>query len=243
MSEIDEFILSFDLGFSDIYPDESVRFMTFRRKMKELGLFKKIINADSIINSFLSFDTQHPQAQLWLESQTDLMASLYLILGGYYRQGFICVRTWFEITLLGIYYSKYYKGNNSRYDQWKRGVRRSPNWKNLLKSLFSRPEFEIADKKIKLKSKLEEFYTELSAFVHNRGMLKYDLQKGRDNVPRFVDHAFDLYLDMVLRTFNMIALALYTCYREDLPQLSSKEFTELEPLLTEETKKYVTEHA
>jgi len=237
--KIDEFVFTFDLGFSDIWKDESVRHITFEKKNKDLKLLKNVINADSIVNSFLSFERDHPQPQLWMESQTDLMASIYLVLGGYYRQGFVCLRTWFEITLLGIYYSKYYKGKDSRYNQWKKGVRHSPNWRNLIESLFSRTEFQVADASINLRSELEKFYTELSAFVHNRGMLKYDLQKDRDNVPRFVDHAFDLYLEKLLQTFNMIVLVLYTYYKQDMPQPNSKEFSELRPLLIKETKRYL----
>jgi len=192
--KFDEFIFAFDVGFSDIWTDESVRHITFEKRNEDLYLLKNVINADSIINSFLSFEIEHPQRELWLESQTDLMSSIYLVLGGYYRQAFVCLRTWFEITLLAVYYSKYYKGTGSRYNQWKKGIRHSPNWKHLLDSLFSRIQFQSVNVNIGLRSKLERFYTELSAFVHNRGMLKYDLQRGRDNVPRFVNHAFDLYL-------------------------------------------------
>ena len=161
------------------------------------------------------------------------------MLDGYYRQALMCLRTWLELTLIGIYYNKYYKEKTSRYNQWKANQRRSPTWKNLLDSLFTRLEFQNANKSINLRNKLEALYTELSAFVHNRGMSKYKLQNGRDNVPRYVENAFDVYYEMLQKTFNMLVLILFVSYQKELTYTKQEEWGEIENLLTEETRQYI----
>jgi len=238
---LEALVFSFDLGFSDIYPNESVRSITFENKSEELEHIRRIKNADSIVNFvlFAKLGGEHPSAQMWLETETDLSASIYLMLGGYYRQALICLRTWLELALIGIYYSKYYKGETSRYNQWKSNQRRSPAWKNLLDSLFTRPEFKSVDKAIDLRCKLKTLYTELSAFVHNRGMAQYKLQDGRNNVPRYVEHAFDTYHRMLQETLNMLILVLFVAYTNELTYTKEEEWEAIENLLGDETKQYV----
>jgi len=234
-------VFSFDLGFSDIYPNESVRAITFENKLGELKHIRRIKDADSIVNFvlFARLGAEHPSAQMWLETETDLGSSIYLMLGGYYRQALICLRTWLELALIGIYYSRYYKGKSSRYNQWKSNQRQSPAWKNLLNSLFTRAEFESADKAIGLRCKLETLYTELSAFVHNRGMSQYKLQDGRDNVPRYVERAFETYYKMLQETLNMLVLVLFVAYTNELTYTKEEEWEAIEDLLGDKTRQCI----
>jgi len=234
-------VFSFDLGFSDMYQNESVRSITIENKFEELEHIRKIKEGDSIVNFvlFMKLGEKHPSAQIWLETETDLSSSIYLMLGGYYRQALMCLRTWLELTLIGIYYNKYYKEGTSRYNQWKTNQRQSPTWKNLLDSLFTRPEFQNANKSINLRRELEVLYTELSAFVHNRGMSKYKLQNGRDNVPRYVENAFDVYYKMLQKTFDTLVLILFVSYQKELAYVKKEEWGKIENLLTKETRQYV----
>lgn len=234
-------VFSFDLPFSDMLPNESVRSITVKNRFEELEQIRKIKNGDSIVNFalFMKLGQEHPSARLWLETETDLSSSIYLILGGYYRQALMCLRNWLELTLTGIYYNNYWKGETSRYNQWKSGQRQSPTWKNLLEALFSRREFSAADEAVKLRKRLEILYNDLSAFVHNRGMSKYKLQNGRDNVPRYVEGAFNLYYRMVQKVFDMLVLILFISYSKELAYTKKEEFGEIEGLLIEETKKYI----
>jgi hypothetical protein len=239
--KLEALIFSFDLGFSDMYRNESVRSITIENKFEELEHIRKIKNGDSIVNFvlFMKLGEKHPSAQMWLETETDLSSSIYLMLGGYYRQALMCLRTWLELTLIGIFYNKHYKEKISRYNQWKANQRRSPKWNDLLDSVFTKPEFQNANKAINLRNKLEVLYDELSAFVHNRGMSKYKLQNGRDNVPRYVENAFDVYYKMLQKTFDMLVLILFVAYEKELTYTKKEEWQEIEDLLTEETKQHV----
>ncbi len=239
--DFEEIYYAFDLGFSDGYKAESVRYYTLKNELEKLKVVKSIIHADSIVNFHLfnKLGSKHPSSELWLETNTDLHASIYLVLGGYYRQGLMCLRSWFEITLDGIYYSRNFRYKGSKYEQWKKGERRSPSWKGLLESLFSRDEFVTADK-IDLTNKMQNLHDELCAFVHNTAMDVYDLQKGRDNVPRYISSSSDLWFNLLKKTFNLITLVQFVAYSKQFKEMRMKEYKEIEPLLSEETKKYIS---
>ncbi len=216
--KIENLIFAFDLGFSDMYVDESVRFDTFRNREKQLFEVRNLMEVDSILNHavFAKLGEQHPSSQLWLESETDLKASIYLVLGGYYRQAVATLRNWLEITLTGIYFNQYYRGPNSRFNQWKAGVRQSPKWPHLLGSLFRRAEFAAADTNTNLRQELINLYSELSCFVHGRGIEIYALQNGRDNVPRYIEHSFDLWFSLAKRTLTATSLVFIIEYGSEL---------------------------
>lgn len=99
--KVDELFGAFDLGFSDAFAEDSVRQQTFRSKLDALIDARKVIDGDSIVNYalFVELGDDHPTPRLWLECETDLRGSIYLTLGGYYRQALICLRTWLELTL------------------------------------------------------------------------------------------------------------------------------------------------
>jgi len=235
---IEELYNSFDLDFSDGYEceGENVREDTFKHKLEELIKVKDIIEVDSIIN-FALFETlgnEHPSSKLWFESETDLKASIYLSLGGYYRQAIGCLRNWLEITLIGVYYSNYYKGKNSRFGQFINGKRQAPIGKNLFNSLFRRKNFENADNKFGFKKYLENLYNELSSFIHCKGVEQYKLQDGRDNVPRFLMQSFDIWFKFLKRTAGMNVSILIIAYHQQLLDFfknNKGEFNKLKRIL------------
>lgn len=237
--KMENLIFAFDLGFSDMYANDSVRFRTFRGKMKQLLEVENLIKVDSILNYavFAILGAEHPSSQLWLESETDLKASIYLVLGGYYRQAVATSRNWLEIALTGIYFNQYYRGPSSRYNQWKAGVRQSPKWPQLLDSVFRRATFAIVDTKRDLRQTLNNLYSELSSFVHSRGIEIYALQNGRDNVPRYIEHSFDLWFSLAKRTLSAISLVLIIEYGDELRtylQASPEELRRLKESLPTE---------
>lgn len=201
-----------------MYIGESVRFDTFRNKGKQLLEVRNLVEVDSILNHavFTKLGAEHPSSQLWLGSETDLKASIYLVLGGYYRQAVATLRNWLEIALTGIYFNQYCRGPSSRFNQWKAGVRQSPKWPHLLDSLFRRAEFAAAHTRTNLRQELINLYSELSSFVHSRGIEIYALQNGRDNVPRYIEHSFDLWLSLAKRTLSAISLVLIIEYESEL---------------------------
>lgn len=225
-SKVTQVVWAFDLGFSDMYPKESVRHTTFKTRFAELLQVKDVVSCQSILNFalFNKLPTHHPSVELWLETETDLLSSIYLALGGYYRQAIACLRGWLEITCAGVYYGKHWKGKDSRYNQWKKGRKLSPVWRNLLDSLFQRQNFREADKMIGLRKKMETINHSLCMFVHNRGMDVYRLQDGRDNVPRFLKDSFDIWFNHLKETFNVISLVLFAAYGRELRTLTKEDY-------------------
>jgi len=237
---ISELYKAFDFGFSDgyRYKGENVREDTFKNRFKDLVEVRNIIEADSIVNFALveTLGNEHPSAKLWLESETDLKASIYLSLGGYYRQALGCLRNWLEITLIGIYYSEYYKGKNSRFEQFINGKRQAPIGKNLFNSLFERKSLKKADSKIGLRSYLANLYNELSSFIHCKGTEQYKLQDGRDNVPRFLKRSFDIWFEFLKKVIRINVLILIITYCKELSSYFGdcrEEFNKLENILKE----------
>lgn len=231
--KVDELFGAFDLGFSDTFAEDSVRQQTFRSKLDGLIDTRKVIDGNSIVNYalFVELGDDHPTPRLWLECETDLHGSIYLTLGGYYRQALICLRTWLELTLTGIYYNRYYRGKNSRFEQWKRGRRQSPRWSQLLISLFGRQSLKRANNVIALEQRLRDTYNEISSFVHGRGMELYELQQGRDNVPRFLEHSFDLWLRFLKQTYGLLLLTLFAEYGEALDSYFRRNAIEAQRLV------------
>lgn len=233
-SKVTQVVWAFDLGFSDMYPKESVRHMTFKTRFPELLQGKEIVNCQSIVNFklFNELPTHHPSVELWLETETDLLSSIYLALGGYYRQAIACLRGWLEITCVGVFYSQHWKGKDSRYNRWKKGKKLSPSWKNLLNSLFRRQNFREADNLIALRKKMETIHSSLCIFVHNRGMDVYNLQNGRDNVPRFLNNSFIIWFTHLKETFAVISLILFAAYGDELRTLSIEDYRKIKSQLS-----------
>lgn len=123
----------FDFYWSDD-SSESVRSNTFDKKKEILPEIERIINEDSEMNFklFEKFGLQHPVFQLWLESETDIKASIYLCFGGYYRQAIAILRNWLELTLLAIYFSTH----SQEYEEWKKGIKKAPIGNTLIRKVF-----------------------------------------------------------------------------------------------------------
>jgi len=194
--EYQNWSFNFDFYWSD-ESSESARFDTFKNKKEFFPEIEKIIDEDSEVNFrlFEKLGAQHPISQLWLESETDIKASVYLCFGGYYRQAIVILRSWLELTLMAIYFSKY----PQKYKKWKRGIEKSPGGNNLISKVFENGKKEIALKK-KIKERRIRMYDKLSAFTHSRGIDKYKLQEGRDNVPRYLEKSFNLWFKLFKET-------------------------------------------
>lgn len=186
---------------------ESARSETIRNKSEVFSEIDKIIEKDSELNFILfeKFGPEHPISQLWLESETDLKASIYLAFGGYYRQAIAILRNWLELTLLAIYYSNHWK----EYKLWKQKEYQAPIGKSLIKKVFDNKGLELQDK-------CENLYSLLSGFSHTQGIDKYQLQKGRDNVPRYLDKPFDLWFTLLKKSSMMNACLLQFFFKKEL---------------------------
>jgi hypothetical protein len=159
---------------------------------------------------------EHPSPQIYaLDFPSDLRASFYLLLGGYYRQAILCLRNWLEMRLLGICFGLV-EQDHSKYEDWKLGKFEAPFGKRLIGRLFARAEFQKADNRFGLRARLKSLYSELSAFTHGAGLEKYDLQANTDNVPRYNSASADLWFALMNRTFAEVAFCLFVAYGHDV---------------------------
>lgn len=208
---------SLDLGFSDFYEGENVRQLTLQSKLDIIENATKLQIIEEYMN-YSIFDkkgTAHPTAQIYaVDFPSDFRASVYLLLGGYYRQAILCLRNWFEIRLTGVYFG-FVNQDRRYYGDWKKGKRRAPIGQDLIRKLFSRAEFHKIDKEVGLRERLVTLHRELSAFTHGAILEQYDLQSQTDNVPRLNPQSVDLWYNFALRVFRELAFCYLLAYGQD----------------------------
>ncbi len=133
--------------------------------------------------------------------------------------------------MTGIYYGFVHQ-NQIEYDEWKKGLLEAPHGRGLIRRLFERHEFRNMDDQIGLRARLENLYGELCTFVHGGGIVKYNLSKGADNIPRFISDSFDLWCDILLRVFSELIICYYVAYgRDSFHNLSKQEIENLKQIL------------
>jgi len=213
MSERNPF-MTFDWYFTDVSQRDAARYHALRDRPVETSVLMDLISANSLIHFALwsKLPKNHPVSELWLETETDLLATIYLAYGGFFRQSLTILRSWFEIAVHGVFFSAHYGQCNNRYEQWRRGQRKAPaNFRDLPKALASRQDMVINTDETAIGNKLIPIYSFLSQHTHAQGLDIYDLQKGRDNVPRYLFRSFDIWYRKVLEAFNSICF-LYSIF-------------------------------
>jgi hypothetical protein len=234
---IEKISFALDLGFSDYYPGENVRELTISRHIESVERAVTMMRIEEGINYslFESFGAKHPAAEIYrLDFPSDLRASLYLLLGGYYRQSVLCLRSWLEMRLLAVYFG-FAEKEVSKYPDWKLGKldqEESPFGRRLIRRLFGEAEFERANAAYSLRQRLEDLYGELSGLAHGAGLEKHDLQADTDNVPRYNSRSADLWFQLLTRVFPEVVFCLFTAYGDSiLPGLLPDERSEMLALL------------
>lgn len=198
----------FDWYFSDISPRDGARYHAlFERRQHTLKL-NRLYKIDSIIHFALwnQLPKGHPVGELWLETNTDVEATIYLAYGGFFRQALTILRSWFEIAVHGIYFSFHYGQPTSRYAQWRNGKRDAPaNMTKIMESVLSRYKDQSCDHAVRDALKdLTPTYALLCEHAHGQGLDIHDLQEGRDNVPRFLPRSYDMWFETMFRAFDTI---------------------------------------
>jgi len=205
-----------DLGYSDFYVDDNVRDETLSRHCSELATTIACLSAEEAINYSLlmKLGRDHPSPQLYaLDFPSDFRAALYVLLGGYYKQAMLCLRTWLEMRLTGIYFGVV-DTDRGKYESWKNGHEEAPHGSGLITRLFSRAEFQKADQRTGVRQRVRSLYGGLSAFIHGGGVSKYGLQDDTDNVPRYNERSVRLHLETAGQTFAEIVYLLGIAYGE-----------------------------
>lgn len=214
-----------DLGFSDYYKGQNVRDRTLLNRLKALEEAEAVLGVEEAMNFslFQALGSEHPSPNIYiLDFPSDLRASFYLVLGGYYRQAILCLRNWLEMRLLGIYFGCV-EHDPAKYRDWKSGTLQPPFGRRLIRCLFARADFRRADAQFNLRDRLEALYSDLSSFTHGGGLEKYNLQRDTDNVPRYNRASVSLWLSTVERAFAEIAFWLFLTYGDKAFRALSRE--------------------
>lgn len=204
-----------DLGFSDYFRDQNVRDATLQERLDAMEEAVEVLAVEEGINFalFQTFGEKHPSPQVYIfDFPSDLRASFYLVLGGYYRPAIASLRNWLEMRLIGIYFGFV---DPSKFDGWMKGTldkQESPFGTKLIGWIFQRAEFHKAEKRLGLRASLEALYDELSGLAHGAGLDKYDLQAQTDNVPRYNSASVDFWLKLMHRTFAEVVFCLFVAY-------------------------------
>ncbi len=202
-----QYLQAFDWDWSDGFDDESSRGQALKNRPRQTLMLSELCRADSLVHFALwtKLPKQHPVGELWLETQTDLHGSIYLAYGGYFRQALALLRLWLEMASNGVYFAKHYGQPTGRYEQWRSGQRQAPaDMRKISESLAKRHGKLLNVNVEDIRSRLEPLYSNLCHHVHGQGLDVYDLQNGRDNVPRFLKHSFDLWCESAVSVFSAI---------------------------------------
>jgi hypothetical protein len=106
---------------------------------------------------------------------------------------------------------------------------------SILEYLFKKTKLKDHQE---LKKEASSLYLELNQFVHTGGIDKLDLWQGRDNVPRFLLHSFQLWLSYLKRIHIVTALSFLILYHDVIgPYLQKDKSGMLKGILTSIGKK------
>jgi hypothetical protein len=230
MQERDPF-MAFDWYFTDASEGDAARYHTLDDKPLETSVLMNLVSADSLVHFALwdELPKNHPVAELWLETQTDLLATIYLAYGGFFRQAFTVLRSWFEIAVHGVFFSAHYGQPSGRYEQWRRGQRNAPaKMQELAESLASRSDKVIQVDKSTILRKVDPVYSFLSRQTHAQGLDIYNLQEGRDNVPRYLPKCFNLWYEKVLEAFDALCFLYRVFFPREITSYLKKSKAEME---------------
>jgi hypothetical protein len=221
---------TFDWYFTDASKD-AARYLALENRPSETSILMELISADSLVHFALwsELPSNHPVAELWLETQTDLQATIYLAYGGFFRQAFTVLRSWFEIAVHGVFFSAHYGQSTSRYEQWRNGKREAPaNMRKIAASLAARSSNSIKLDEAAIFQKLDPIYSLLAQQVHGQGLDVYDLQAGRDNVPRYLSKSYDLWFKKLLDSFDAVCFLYWAFFQDEIASYLTKSGQEKE---------------
>jgi hypothetical protein len=233
MEKMDPFI-TFDWYFADASAEDSARVQALNARPSETRVLLDIVRADSVVNFALwsELPDGHPVRELWLESQTDLLATVYLAYGGFFRQALAVVRSWFEITTHEVFFSGHYGQPTGRYEKWRAGERNAPtNMEVLAESLAARTDKVLAVDKAAILIKLNGLYGFLSQQTHAQGLDVCNLQDGRDNVMRYLAGSFEIWYTKLLEAFGAICFLYRVFFPRQLGGYLGRSKGELETVV------------
>jgi len=198
---------------------------TLKNEKERLGIVQWILIGWSKWISLLNREKQDRCFNLAMEAQADLEASVYLALSGFVKQSLQVLRSWLELSLLGIWFGY----NKDAYLKWmydqpeapfaRRGFFRK-RW--LVDLLNKTPTLKETNTRYQLADRLVSLYSRLSASTHTRGLVSFETIGRNKPVAAYNPRNFAKWYMHFWETYSLVSSILLLrfpkVYAEDSPE-------------------------
>ena len=124
---------------------------------------------------FISHSEDFPKLrafELFEEAAVDMENSIIQAIHGLYKPCIGSLRSCLEMSVLALYFQ--YDEKRLELDDWWEGKIDTPPFRKMREYLFEKENFKKFDAEYCLNDDLADLYRKLSAFVHNRGWMKWE---------------------------------------------------------------------
>jgi hypothetical protein len=207
--------------------------MTLHFKASEILVADEMVSATVVIGNSLTEAAGDDSVSfnIGIETTWDLRASIQLALLGYYRHANMLLRSWLELTTVGVYFDDH----RDKYKEWQEDCRNSPSFKlQCLQSLFSVEPYRKFEEKYALSQEVNSLYKELSKFTHARGWGRWGISSYGLGGKLYSEEYFETWFSNLRKTFELTCTMLFIKY----PPLT-KAFSQMYVDGTDMTQKFL----
>jgi hypothetical protein len=174
-----------------------------------------------------------PSSRIALETQTDVEASVFCAIAGFYKHANSILRGWLETTFLGVWFDF----DPKSFEDWLKGKGpfkdRGCFKESWLAELLNKPPFRGFERESNLCSEILKLYRELSKSTHAMGEKYHESVHRDDTVPRYQRKQFSKWFANLSKTFELTSIVLILNYPK-LFQTKSVEAKSIIELLSEQ---------
>lgn len=161
---------------------------------------------------FLGTHKQEACGSLALEAQVDLEASVYLALSGFVKQALQVLRSWLELSLLGLWFGY----NEKEFEKWMYRLPGAPfaargsfGRKWLVDLVSKSPKLKEGEVKYGLVDRLLKLYVELSASTHTRGYWSFETIGRRHSIAAYNPKNFEKWYKHFWAAYSLVSAILF----------------------------------
>lgn len=164
---------------------------------------------------WIQFLGTHKQKACWslaLEAQVDLEASVFLALSGFVKQAIQVLRSWLELSLLGLWFSY----SEKEFEKW---MYRLPGAPFAARSFFRRkwlvdlvsksPKLKECERLYGLVDRLLKLYAQLSASTHTRGYWSFETIGRRRPIAAYNSNNFAKWYKHFWVAYSLVSAILF----------------------------------
>lgn len=141
------------------------------------------------------------------EAEVAAETSMHLVMRGFYREGYVTLRTILELGLLSVFWDKDNDAHISIQD-WLKSKQDTPFFKTtVMRGVLSIPHVETFCAVVNFKECVDRTYDTLSDYVHIRGAAYSYRGLWRSNVPRFSEKVLLRWSKMLTRVVQIVGIA------------------------------------